>query len=651
MYIKSLVDVMNEIPQIVPVFNSASDEANGLFYQNLIQSKLKKILPESLLENRENFIENLGEMLPFVVVNPNIVYCDEVPCQISFYVLAHYRPNAFKFFYEMVSRWLVPGKRLHVGFLQVSDFRFGQCRDLYTLSEIIVKVETQDELDQIQHNLPIIETELLLGIGSSYYARRILEIKGVTADEKTVEIYENIAHLIKRFPKDFEQDLLTEMQHVFTICSDAFKNARSSRHLSRIILYHYLFHKKIRHAKKNEPDKRHLFAKLFKKKLYFSKQRVIGIAVGVNFLRDTEVFDEKHVLKAIQNYIPRAKFVVGSYFTNRLGTEDLIAIYLEVEKEDQSNWTCAEVDLLQRQLPKDLKDCIEPLMYPVFMPCNEEEIMRNILSLSHQIKFIRDLPQLMISFDQQSHTDLFFTVICVRVLKPGTLTIQQQFERSGTKMEYIHDRLKTVGFLRKKYVKEATVFRVKLQKGHFLRKDHSIDLHKARQSVVSELFHIMGEIRDFNGGMISKQNEVLSGLKKILEEDDVIDELLLENFFYSLTPVIMRSLIEPSALKALYLMQQETLDSFKNGSEMINFCVEPHYVLAMVGTENREMKDVIARLLNQFSIGSSQLASSFIHLQGVYCLGYLYRCDDPYIQKEFCQTLQLCVNRSCSSKS
>ena len=60
------------------------------------------------------------------------------------------------------------------------------------------------------------------------------------------------------------------------------------------------------------------------------------------------------------------------------------------------------------------------------------------------------------------------------------------------------------------------------------------------QVVVSELSRILGEFRDFNGGMISKQNELLTDVRAHLENKGIrYNEIHLENFFYSLAPVII----------------------------------------------------------------------------------------------------------------
>ncbi|MDJ0651528.1 MAG: hypothetical protein QNJ27_00715 [Simkaniaceae bacterium] len=78
------------------------------------------------------------------------------------------------------------------------------------------------------------------------------------------------------------------------------------------------------------------------------------------------------------------------------------------------------------------------------------------------------------------------------------------------------DQIKQIGMLRKKYPKEAVVFKVALPLKEFSREDHSIDF--------------------YNGGMISKQNEVVKALEKVLSLVGRQYHHLLETFFHSLFP-------------------------------------------------------------------------------------------------------------------
>lgn len=300
-----------------------------------------------------------------------------------------------------------------------------------------------------------------------------------------------------------------------------------------------------------------------------------------------------------------------------------------------------------KRLDHDLGLAIDHVMYPVFMPSNEEEIMRNILSLSNQLKYVRDIPQIMITFDRQTRNSLLFTVVLVRVLHADSVKIQDMFRNANTVLEYIHDRTKNIGLLRKKYIKEAVVFHVKIPKESFLRIDHSLDLFKARQAVVKELNHVIGDLRDFNGGMISQQTEILSALVTLLAESGDYPEFLIENFFYSLTPSIMRYLIEPEALKTLFLMLLQVEESELTGIAAcsIHTQQDKHYTFAAVLIRDFSVKERISHYISELNISSTSLVSATMHLDQLPCLGFIYQCDDTTKQKLFCDA----IRKGCSS--
>lgn len=637
------------IPKITTTFDAQTEQGIHTIYGDAIRNTLQKILPLEVFAIREADADFLADQREhFHAVLPLISYhleTTEKATNLSFYALHKYRSNAFKFFFELISYWLVPGKRLNVTLVYAVDFSMPELgNDLYTLCEIMLNVDNSNDLEEIQSNLPIIASEIRLGVESSYYARRILEVKGLSPDEKTVMIQEYAAYLMRRLPKSFDLDVLSEMQHVLVICRDDFKAVRSARHLSRIISVQYLFRKSIREAVKQVPEKRHLSLKLFKARLRGTdgEKVVLGVLVALNFLKEQEIFEKKHLMTAIQNYLPSAEAVEDSFFANRRGTENICTVYIEIQKNDGKDFTKDEIRYLRQELPIDLKDRIEHLMHPVFMPRNEEEIMRNVLSLSSQIKYMRDIPQVTISFDEQTYSSLFFTVILVRVLKPGAPTILEQFQNSETILDYIHDRCKVVGHLRKKYLKEATVFRIKVTKDNYLRKDRSIDLFKTRQFVVSELNRILGEFRDFNGGIISKQNELLCGVRDLLGNKIKYNDLLLENFFYSLLPVSMRTIMEPIVLKHLFLMQIKAIEKgfFSDEALVLKIEQEANYVYVMIKAQDRLVQEEVSHLLSSLKISSTDIANTHVKVYDIFYIGYVYRCDDPRKQTQFCNKIK-----------
>jgi len=578
-----------EFPRIVTVFDLSLDPMSSL-YSSWIRHALKKLLPADRF-NQLHPLEDKKQLsdLPFLKwfewggvkdgffaqkpIFQQFEMGKSAKGNISIFLLSQSQPNASKFFYDMMSRWLVPGKRMTVGAFFSTDFQMPDLgEEVYSICEMVICPDNARDLEIVKSNLPILEAEIRLGLVSVYHANRILEIKGLSADEKTTLIQEQITALVQKKPRDFDYDIFSQMQHFLVMCREEFRAARTSYHMSRLITLFYLFRKMLRQQVEVEPSRRFLTLKLMRARLHlpFGVRKILAIFVGVNFLKENELFEERHLMKALSNYIPSVRLVEDSYFVMEERDDKIHTIYLEVEKGDGEDFSLEEVRRLRQALPEDLKSGIEHLMRPLFMPRNEEEVMRGIVTLSQQLRYIRDIPQLMLSFDEQTDTDLTFTVILVRIVLGDTVPIQQLFQRAKTFLLFIPDRIKKVGAIRKKYLKEAIVFRVRLPNVTFVRDDHCVDLYKARLVVVDELQKIIGEMRDFNGGMISKQIEIFLLLKQLLDEElGAVNTFLLENFFHSISPEQKRSVLSPELFKTLFLMLPRKFLQYqsKNGIE------------------------------------------------------------------------------------
>ncbi|MDF2549181.1 MAG: hypothetical protein K0S07_248 [Chlamydiales bacterium] len=626
---------LQQLPVIEPNFHLSSKDPCLAILADLMRIRLKQVLPSFFIHgdgDREDTIEDQQEYLKLTLplIAPSAF--QKPPFELSFFILSRYHPNSFKFIFEMISRWLVPGKRLNVLHFHASDFTFPELgKEVYTLMEIILEVETEQESLLVQKNLPIIETEIRLGVHSPAQAKRILEIKGLAADEKTAHIHEHIAYLTEKLPSLFDPGVFTEMQHVLVKTKDEFKALRDSKLLAKLISYHYLFRKAISRELRHHQNRRYLYLKLVRAFHLSGKSPKIalGIIIGVNFLKDKEVFEERHILKAVQNYIPDISAVEGSFFANTRINDEICTLYLEIYKNDLTPFTTEEMRFLRGDLPNDLKDRIEHLMHPIFMPRNEEEVMRNILSLSNQIRFVRDIPQVVISFDQQADPELVFTVIWVRVLKPDAEQLGEKMMQSA--LTYVHDRCKIVGYLRKKYPKEASVFHIKMDKEPYLRSDHSIDLYKARQTVVDELTKVLGPFRDFNGGMISKQNELLLEVRGLLSQETRYNDFLLENFFYSMNPVILRSVLPPKTFARLFQLLLDCLNDHTEQKTEPKFLKIPDYFLAMIPLEEEGIKDLLLQQLESLDLSSSNIGHTFVTVHSTPYLGCICRTKDHSI--------------------
>lgn len=626
-------------------FEFACPNIKAEYYRDGAQDLIHRLVPEDLLQEK-------GVLLPaqrarFADLLPLIHWSDlsNAPCTLSVLLLCKYRLNACNFFYDMISRWLLPQKRVNVELFFASDVRLPHLsEDLLSVAEIVVYLRSAQDVEAVRRNLHAIETEVRLGVVSTYHARRILEFKGLSSDGKTAMIQEKIGSLIQSHSKDFDRGIFTQMQQFLVTCPEEFKKERDYHHISRIISNLYSLRNLLKQNLDAFPSKRRIHLKFLKTQLASQRSKhVLGVIVGLNFLSDHEVFETTHLVSAIQKHFPSVQPVKGSFFIDRSSSVLFQTLYLEIEKPQGADFTLEEVHLLRNALPDQIKSHIEQLTHPIFMPRNEEEVLRNIMSLSRQLRFVNDMPQVIISFDEQRGSDLFFTVILLRVHAENAPTVQQLFAASQTKLKYIPDRIRRVGHLRKKYMKEATVFRTTVNSENFLRPDHSVDLYKARQYVLSELSVLIGEVRDYNGGMIYKQNELLASLKSALGRVAEQHNILLEKFYYSINPIEMRTSIDIEHLKQLFLLLLQSMKvdvGLGKRERDYLYKQDAKRALAVIPVDSGCRKKLAERI-ERLSLPVHQFVSFFLETTDSSYAGYLLLSGDAELQKNFLSAVEI----------
>lgn len=605
-------------------FQFACPYIEAEYYREGAKDLIRRLIPSDLLE--EGGVELASQRARFADMLPLIQWSDltRAPCALSVLLLCKYRLNACNFFYDMVSRWLLPQKRVNVELFFASDVRVPHLSDdLLCVAEIVVHLKSAQDVEEVCRNLHAVETEIRLGVVSNYHARRILEFKGLSTDGKTAMIQEKIGSLTQSHSKDFDQGIFSQMQQFLVCVREDFKQLRDYHHISRIISNLHSLRKFISQNVKVYPSKRHVIFKFLRTKLSPNGKPVLGVLAAINFLREHEVFETAHLISAIQKNLSGIRLVEGSAFVDR-GEEAIQTIYLEIEKEGKGDFTIDEIQLLKIHLPDQIKGHIEQLTHPIFMPRNEEEVLRNIMSLSRQIQFAGDMPHLIISFDEQKGDDLCFSIILVRVVSEKEMGLQDLFASKKSEIKYIPDRVRRVGHIRRKFVKEATVFRTVLPSKNFLRLDRSVDLYKARSFILNEVSRVVGEVRDYNGGMIYKLNESLKMLKTTLGK--IADPILLEKFFYSIIPIEMRSSLETEPLKQFFLTLQQSMKS-----ESLQVRQELNRVYA-VGPKKKKSLD--------FVTDPHKLVSFTIEIHDATYMGTLLLSDVKEDQSEFLKAVE-----------
>lgn len=643
--------------------------------EEIVENAIPRPIRDEILRNANpldiaSIFYRLTKSLPIIHCDPFSVNCLVIP--ITCIIPAEYTDGAGRYISDTLSRWLVPGKTIYIIGGVSLNFQFSAYPATpFFVQQNIIQLTHPSDLQVIQSSFyPLIE-ELKINIMAVYHARYIASLRSASphhrkmifeenissilnqkedadrniydqmqlfftktnTEEKIDEIKKNISNLFATRPKIFDRDVFYEMNYHSTFFK-TFSSMRDTRHLSRVIAYQYLFKKVISERTQRSPTERHFSFKILRTSLNGSVP-VIAILCCLNFLKDTERFDVKHLMEAIKSCLAQPRFLLDSIIVDRRH-ENIRSFYLEFTRE---GFTHEEMKSLKARLPQEILRQIENVVHPIFMPRNDEELMRNLVVLNNQIKYKRDLPQVSIHYDMQSESNLTFTVILVRLLFKSSSSISKLIHDVSSSTKFMIEDVRISGYLKSKYPKESAILKISLDKSSFFRPDYSVDLLRARQKIAIELRKLIGEFRDFNGGIILKQDEALTQLRTSLEPLPPEKELLLENYFYSLRPGIMQTIYEPATLKFHFELLLKAIDfPLSSVTHQMLTLQDGKYFLCFIKAIAPSFKEPLFSAIADLQIPSHDLTTTSLQVDQAALMGMILRMEDQRDLSLFIET-------------
>lgn len=546
------------------------------------------------------------------------------PLSFSIFLLCPFRKNVARFFFDMVGKWLIPGRALHIGLSFATEF---QCRPLgkgkFAICELLLEVESEEEAQLAIRNFPFLEREILSGVVSHYRAKKILEVKGLDQGDKALYVQEYLGSFVKKFPGRFDYDIFEEMHHFFVTAKPRLKREWSPMQMGQLISTLYQFRKEIEKEVSSGQSRRYVHLRLKRTSISTPLGPRLGLAlfIGLNFLKENELFEERHVLSSLASFVPGIVSIPGSFYPFEGSDGKILTFAIEVVKGDGAPFQDDEMQVLQRGLADSFQRRIEQLVPPIFMPRNEEEVMRGVRTLASELRYLRDLPQIIVSFDEQTDTELTFTVILVRVSLEGAPSIRKSLLKGFLSPVSI-DKIRIVGHLRRKYPKEASIFRVRLPSDDFRREDYSVDLFAARLELVRQIEEAVGPVRDFNGGMIAKQNESFAQLKEAVGPLGDRHSLLLQNFFHSIFPASLSTTVDPEIQKSLFSLLIDAVNKGEEDRFQLEIIEGRFHMMAKY--KERGSKQKIYAQIEPLKIPPNELLQVEIQLFDSFYLGLIY---------------------------
>lgn len=629
---------------------------------------VKEMIPEDLFETEiapphflsyETYFQKLGESLPIVTWSS----IDEAPCTLSTAILcsAEFTHGTGRFFCDMMARHLIPGKQIQITVIRSLNFRFIiHPKDHYFITEIYIGIENERDLYQIQSHLPRLAEEIRLTLLATQHARKLVLSKPLTLDEKRMVLIENLSSLVKRpeeefdhsiledthhlllkvtnkekpghvpdhllplieeKPQAFDHNMFQEIQRLISMFGKEMISKRDVHHLYRVLSYLYLFQKVTTHKHKIDINERFVSVKVLRTTVK-PDLPVLAILICINFLKETEALNDTELIQTIQNHLPESQIVEESLVKIKSDSDQIDTIYLEMKRNHQASFTQGEVKELKKKLPKEIHGLIRQTLAELPHDQNEEEVMRNILTLSKQIKTPQDASPAIIHFSSETDEAVTFTAILVCLHAPKNLSL---YAAQTPYLKILSHQTKIAGILNKRHLQNAHILKLKLDKGPYF------SLYEARKTILTFLKENFGPVRDFNSGMIVKQYENLSELKAHVPPTD-----LVEKYFYSLTPGYKQSLLPSETLKQHYEMLTQSLHaSFEEHSYAFSSENTQDELLLMISSPHDDLIEQIKQETASLISSSTDLTISDITSNDIRALGLIFSAEDPNLRSEF----------------
>jgi oligopeptide transport system substrate-binding protein len=456
---------------------------------------------------------------------------------------------------------------------------------------------------------------------------------------------EFLEQLYKKFPNAIEVGIFKELDRIAAILEVDFINQHHSKCLAQLAYSIYFIRKKLRQNSALFPLKDGYDVRLMPYSLQFTfgSKPVLGILAHACLKDKYEAFDEDHVLLTIRKSISEAQLVKGSVYAFQSPKSMIKTLYFEVDKKSGLPFSVEEIKRLRGLLKQEIKFCIEQLVPRIFMTRNEEEVLRNILTLSREIQQLSDLPQVMILFDQQTSKEAFFTIILIRVGEGELPSLTELFSKVQGGFTYFPERCQIVRYLRQNYPVEANVFRISLPKDpSLLRADLSLNFYLIREKIRSILVEAIGEFRDFNGGIILKQREGLISFMEAFPRLSLQNPDLLENFFYSLSPIEAQATLPLTSMKLLFELFLEGMrfNITKSSDYFLKFRQDEGQLFLIIHIPDVNFKETMEQLFNSLELDQTQAVTSIVNQHNTTLFSYILAVKQKSLQDQFIQLLE-----------
>ena len=128
--------------------------------------------------------------------------------------------------------------------------------------------------------------------------------------------------------------------------------------------------------------------------LPFSQKEILGCVFGIHINPNREILMKEGLSHAFSSCRFNGEFL-EPFYTYSPPNRSVNLYYFEIGTPVKK-----ELDLFKKNFEEEIEKSIQPIFPQLFMTQNQEEVMRDLITLSKELQSTKDLPQVTLTYDE-----------------------------------------------------------------------------------------------------------------------------------------------------------------------------------------------------------------------------------------------------------
>lgn len=609
--------------------------------KEIVKESIFQLFPEVLQDmddphhiEFEKTIEKIKNQLPKLIHEVST----EQSSHLVLKLIAPFRRGNFKFFFDFVTCHLMQESQLPCSSYLAIDFYFlNDPQKIYTLLWLSLKVPNEELLQAVTQQVKIFKDKICMGIMLPQLRPSLLsQFSNQTESSRLDQLHEKLYDWMLRHPKRIRSDIFSWMAKIETSGQTGIIDRLCFCDIRRLILTLQRFHSNTDSDKYPSQSRAWLVHNQNKLNSYRA-----AVLCTLDKISLPSGLPQDHLCRSLRLLLGHnIERIESSYLhltSNHFRTHHF---FIEIIINGPQYPFTYYKTRIKNRLPNLFKNSLLSTNFNIIMPRNDEETLRFILELCEQIQQADDIPHIHIQFDNITESSINYTVIIVSPQKnhsphPLVKTTNNQL------CTVLLESSKDMGPIEEKR-KMSWVYRFNLAKDPFCRADQSIDLFRARQYLSDFLKKPLGYYRDFSGGIISKQMDVLKNVYKIANMPDWQSDYFLDNFFFHIEPSIMIPILDAPTLAQAWALIKTVMDNENNKPQLLITEFGPDLIVVSTSPCLLSINN-FKQQINMFEFPEATVAQSQFNAFDLYYYVFIAR----NLSTDLLQTLKLNWQTQC----